>query len=133
MEIHRSVHNDMLSIPDYVVSNESTRVRKLLTNIKSTNPILLASIASVQTSATLQNNFEQAVDTLQSAVCTTKVTIARKQRISALTGGRGNRGGRGGQYQRGKRGRNEDVGRAVVHMNVPVLKKRVVLLEVLAG
>ena len=28
VEIHRSAHNDMLSVPNYVVPNESTRVRK---------------------------------------------------------------------------------------------------------
>ena len=61
--------------------------------------------------STLQrNDFEQAVDDLQSAVRATKITVSRKQRISALTNtvrsrvGRGGRGGGGGRFQRGKRG-----------------------------
>ena len=32
VEIHRSAHNDMLSVPNCAVPNESTRVRKLLIN-----------------------------------------------------------------------------------------------------
>ena len=57
VKIHRSSHNDIISVPDYVVPNPATRVRKLLSNIRSNNPTLLASIASVQTSTTLRNNF----------------------------------------------------------------------------
>ena len=57
VEIHRSAHNDMLSVPKYIAPNPATRVRKLLTNIRSTNPTLLASIASVQTSTLLRNDF----------------------------------------------------------------------------
>ena len=56
-EIHRSTHNNMLLVPDYVAPNPATRVRKLLLNIRSNNPTLLASIASVQTSMTLRNDF----------------------------------------------------------------------------
>ena len=56
----------------YVVPNPATRVRKLLSNIRSNNPALLASIASVQISTTLRNEFEQTVDTLQSAIRATK-------------------------------------------------------------
>ena len=99
----------MLSIPNYIAPNPATHVRKLFTNFRSTNPTLLASIASVQTSTLLRNDFEQAVDALQSAVRTTNITISRKQRISALTNtvrgrvGRGERGGNG-RFQRGKRG-----------------------------
>ena len=109
VEIHRSAHNDMLSVPNYIAPNPATRVRKLLTNIRSTNPTLLASIASVQTSTLLRNDFELAVDALQSAVRATKITVSRKQRISALTNtvrGRVKQGGRGGggRFQRGKRG-----------------------------
>ena len=104
VEIHRSAHNDMLSVPNFVVPNPATRVRKLLSNIRSTNPKLLASIASVETSAILRNDFEQAVDTLQAAIRSMKVSTARKQRISALTGGRGGRGGRGNNTGRGGRG-----------------------------
>ena len=81
---------------DYVVPNPATRVRKLLSNIRSNNPALLASIASVQTSTTLRNDFEQTVDILQSAIRATKITTTRKQKVSALTGGRGVRGGLGG-------------------------------------
>ena len=44
VKIHRSAHNDMLSIPDYVVPNPATRVSKLLYNIRSNNPALLTSI-----------------------------------------------------------------------------------------
>ena len=77
--MHRSAHNDTPSVPDYVVPNSVTRVRKLLSNIRSNNPNLLASIASVQTSTTLRNYFEQTVDTLQSAIRATKITIARSQ------------------------------------------------------
>ena len=96
IKIHRSSHIDMLSVPDYVVPNPATRVHKLLSNIDSDNPALLASIASVQTSTTLRNCFEQTVDTLQSAIRATKITTTRKQRISDLTGGQGGRGGRSG-------------------------------------
>ena len=45
----------MLFVPDYVVPNPATRVRKLLANIRSNNSALLASITSVQTSTTLIN------------------------------------------------------------------------------
>ena len=108
----------MLSVPDYVVPNPATRVRKLLTNIRSNNPTLLASIANVQTSATLRNDFELTVDTLQSAVRVTKIAASRKHRISALTGGgRGGRGGGrggggygGGGYHNNKRGRDRGRG-----------------------
>ena len=86
----------MLLISDYVVSNPATRVLKLLSNIRSNNLIILASIASVQTSTTLRNHFEQTLNNIQSAITTTKITTSRKQRISVLTGGRGGRGGRGG-------------------------------------
>ena len=65
VEIHRSTHNDMLLVHDYVVPNPATRVHKLLSNIRSNNPSLLTSIASAQTSTTLSNDFEQTVDTLQ--------------------------------------------------------------------
>ena len=58
---------------DYVVPNPATRVHKLLSNIRSNNPSLLASIASVQTSTTLRNDFEQTVDTIQSEIRATKV------------------------------------------------------------
>ena len=57
-----------LTTLDYVVPNPETRVRKLISNIRRINPALLASIASVQTSTTLRNDFEQTVDTLQSAI-----------------------------------------------------------------
>ena len=77
----------MLSVPDYVVPNPAKRLRKLLSNIRSNNPALLASIASVQTSATPRNDFEPTVNTLQSAIRATKITTTRKQSISALTGG----------------------------------------------
>ena len=107
LELHRSAHNDMLSVLNYIAPNPATRVRKLFTNFRSTNPTLLASIASVQTSTLLRNEFEQAVDALQSAVRTTNITISLKQRISALTNtvrgrvGRGERGGKG-RFQRVK-------------------------------
>ena len=95
----------MLSVPDYVVPNPATRVHKLLSNIKNNNPTLLASIASVQTSATLRNDFEQTVDTLQLKITATKIMTSRKQIISDLTGVRGGRGGRGGggNHYQGKR------------------------------
>ena len=86
----------MLSVPDYVVPNPATRVHKLLSIIRSNNPTLLASIASVQTSTTLRDDFEQTVDTLQSAIIATKIKTRRKQRISALARGRGGKVGRGG-------------------------------------
>ena len=88
LEIHRSAHNSMLSVPDYVVPNSATRVRKLISNIRSNNPTLLVLIASVQTSMTLINDLEKTVDTLQSAIRATEMKISRKQRIFALTGGR---------------------------------------------
>ena len=120
VEIHRSAHNNMLSVPNYIAPNPATRVRKLLSNIRSTNPTLLAALACVQTSPTLRNDFELTVDTIQSAVRASKVSNNRKQRISALTGGTRKFGGRGGgggngRYQgnkrrgnggRGGRGRN---------------------------
>ena len=87
----------MLSVPDNVFSNPATRVRKLLSNISRNNLALLASIESVQTKTTLRYDFEQRVDTLQSAIIATKITTTRKQRVSALTGGRVGRGGRGGR------------------------------------
>ena len=96
VKIHCSAHNDMLSVPNYIAPNPATRVRKLLTNIRSTNPTLIASIASVQTSTVLCNDFEQIVDALQSAVRATKITTSRKQRISALRNTSRIRGGRGG-------------------------------------
>ena len=51
--IHRSDFNDMLSIPGYAVPNGGTRARKLILNIKSNNPKLLATIASIKTSVAL--------------------------------------------------------------------------------
>ena len=57
VKIHRSAHNDMLLVTDYVVPNPATRVRKLLSNTISNNPTLLTSISSVQTSTTLRNDF----------------------------------------------------------------------------
>ena len=86
----------MLWVPDYVVLNPATRVRKLLLNVRSNNPTLPASIASVQTSTTPINDFEQTVDTLQLAIRATNITKIQKQIISALTGGQGGRGGRVG-------------------------------------
>ena len=86
----------MLSVPDYVFPNPTTRMRKLLSNIKSNNPALLTSIEIVQASTTLINDLEQTVYTLQSAIRATKITTTQKQRISDLKGGRGGRGGRGG-------------------------------------
>ena len=96
VEIYRSAHNNMLLVPDYVVPNHATRVRKVLSNTRSNNPTLLASIASVQTSTTLRNDFQKTVDTLQLEIRATKKTTSRKQRISALAEGRGARGERGG-------------------------------------
>ena len=77
----------MLLVHDYVLPNPATRVCKILSNIRSNNPTLLASIASVQTSTTLRNDFEQTVDTLQLAIRATNITTSRKQRISALKRG----------------------------------------------
>ena len=65
VKIDRSAHNNMILVPDCVVPNLATRVRKLLSNVRSNNPTLLVFIASVQTSTTLRNHFEQIVDTLQ--------------------------------------------------------------------
>ena len=76
VKIHRSAHNDMLSVPNYVVPNPATIMCKLLYNIRSNNPTLLASIASVQTPTTLRNDFEPTVDTLQSAIRATKITTS---------------------------------------------------------
>ena len=92
---------------DYVVPNPAPRVRKLLSNIRINNPSLLSSIASVQTSTSLRNDFDQTVDALQSAIRSTKIATTRKQRNSALTGGQvvrvvrggGGRGGGGNHYQ----------------------------------
>ena len=55
VQIHRLAHNDMLFVPNYVIPNPATQVRKLLSNIRSNNPTLLASIANVQISTTLRN------------------------------------------------------------------------------
>ena len=134
VEIHRSDHNDMLSVPDYVSLNPARRVRKLLSNIRSNNPTLPASIASVQTLKTIRNDIEQTVDTLQSAIRATKITTSRKQRISALKGGRGVRGGRGAggrggggnhyqsqrPYNGGRRGRGARGGRGISDKPVQV-------------
>ena len=92
----------MLSVPKFIAPNPATRVRKLLTNIRSTNPTLLASIASIQTSIVLRNDFEQTVDILQSAIRDTKITTTRKQMNSALAGGGRGRGGRGGHSGGGR-------------------------------
>ena len=115
----------MLSFPDYVASNPATRVRKLLSNIRSNNPTLLAQIAIVQTSTTLRNEFEKTVDTLKSAIRAMKIMTSQKQRISTLTEGRRGKGGRGGEgragggnnyqgkrpYKSGRRGRGGCGGR----------------------
>ena len=90
-----------ISTLDYVVPNPATRVCKLLSNIRSNNPALFVSIASVQISTTLRNYFELTVDTLQLAIKATKITTTQKQRIPTLTGGRGGRGGRVGGGGRG--------------------------------
>ena len=74
----------MLSVPDYVVPNPATRVRKLLSNIRSNNPTILTSIASIQTSTTLRSKFKQTVDNLQSEIRATEITKSLKQIISAL-------------------------------------------------
>ena len=84
---------------------------KLLSNIRSNNPTLPASIASVQTSTTLRNEFEQTVDTLQLTIRKKKITTSRKQRISALTVVRGARGGRGGGGHGGGGGGNHYQGK----------------------
>ena len=55
--IHQSAHNDMLTRPGYVIPNDGTLVRKLLANIRSQNPIILASIANIKTSIISRNNF----------------------------------------------------------------------------
>ena len=78
---------------------------KLLLNINSNNPTLLAKITSVKNSTTLINDFKQTVDTLQSAIIATKMTTSQKQRIYALTGVQGGRvlhGGGGGNHCQGK-------------------------------
>ena len=67
VKIYRSAHDDMLSFRDYAVPNPATRVRKVLSNIRSNNQTLLASITSVQTSTTIRNDFGQILDTIQSA------------------------------------------------------------------
>ena len=84
VKIRRSAHNDMLLVPDYVVPNPATRVLKSMSNIRSNKPTLLASVASVQTSTTLRDDFEQTVNTFQSTIRATKIAISRKQRISYL-------------------------------------------------
>ena len=94
----------MLLVPDYVVPNPATMVHKLISNIRSNNPTLLASTTSVQTSTALRNDFDQKVDTLQSVIRATKIATSRKQRISALTGVRGAREGRGGRGHGGGSG-----------------------------
>ena len=77
-KIHRSAHKRMLSVPDYVFPNPATRVRKLLSNIRSNSPTLLSSITSVKTSTTLRNDFEQTVDNIQSEIRTTKIMKSQK-------------------------------------------------------
>ena len=69
----------MLSVPDYVAPNPTTRVCKLLLNIRSNNPTLLTLIASVQTSTTLRNDFKQTVDTLQSSIGATNITTSQNK------------------------------------------------------
>ena len=72
--IAKTKEEGTLTTLDYVVPNPATRVRKLQSNIRSNNPALLASIASVETSTTLRNHFEQTLDTLQSVIIATKTT-----------------------------------------------------------
>ena len=120
----------MLSVPDYVVPNPATRVRKLLSNIRSNNPTLLELIASVQTSTTLRNDFKQTLGTLELAIRATKITKGQKQRISAFTGGRGGgvhggggRGSGGNHYQKNGHTRvdaedAEDAGYVVLQINM---------------
>lgn len=87
----------MLSVPNYVVPNPATRIRKLFTNISSKNTTLLDLITNVQTSQVLLNDFKQAVDTIQFDVHATKLVVSCKQRISTLTGTKNRcRCGRGG-------------------------------------
>ena len=76
VKIHISAHNDMLLVPDYVVPNPATRVRKLLSNIRINNPTLLSSIASVQTSMTLRNDLKLTMDALQLAIKATNMTTS---------------------------------------------------------
>ena len=95
---------------DYVVPNPATRVRTLLSNIRSNNTALLASIASVQTSTTLRNDIDQTMDTLQSEIRATKITTTQKQRIFDLTGGRGGRGGRRGGGRGGENNHYQNKG-----------------------
>ena len=108
-------------------------MRKLLSNVRSNNPTLLASIAIVQTSTTLRNEFEKTVDTLQLAIRATKITTSQKQRISALTVGRWGRGGRGaggrcggsGNHYQGKRPYKGGRGRSVARGRRGISYKRV--------
>ena len=76
VKVYRSTQNDMLSVPDYVVFNPATRVRKSLPNIRSNNPTLLTSIESVNTTTTLINDSEQTVHTLQSEIRVTNITTS---------------------------------------------------------
>ena len=79
VKMHISAHNETIPVPDCVVPNPATRVRKLLSNIRSNNPTLLKSITSVQTSTTLRNDFEQTVDILQLAIRATNITTLKNK------------------------------------------------------
>ena len=105
VSIHRNAYNDMVQAPNYAAPDDPTRVRKLLANIRSSNPKVIAAVASVQASPILRADFEQAVDTVSQSVRLVAQTKKRNLRISAV----GQQGGGGGKgKKRGNRGGNNN-------------------------
>ena len=106
--IHRNAFNEMDRANNYPTPDEGTRVRQLIANITTRDPLLAAVLASIKATPTLRNNFEDTVDILCQAVRSSKHTPSEPRRISAFNHARDKkRPNSNKQKSKGKKARQE--------------------------
>ena len=82
--IHRNAFNKMDKAKNYPTLDEGTRVRQLIANITTRDPLLAAALASIKVTPTLRNKFEDTVDILCQADRSSKHNPSETRRISAF-------------------------------------------------
>ena len=71
MSIHRNVFNGMVRANNYTETDDTTRVRRLLGKMSTSNIEIATSIATVKANPNMRNGFEAAVDFIAQSVRST--------------------------------------------------------------
>ena len=95
---------------NYPTLDEGTRVRQLIVNITTRDPLLAAALASINVTPTLRNKFEDTVDILCQANRSSKYNPSEPRRNSAFEQARDKeRSHFGKQKSKEKKARQEKV------------------------